>query len=92
MKASDLLVCSAGVVLAVGLSTLNVGTNRSQESGTTAVNNRDKTGTSTCSETTDSPPTREISMSASRQNVEAEGMGLEPTTGCPAPEFQSIAE
>ena len=53
------------------------------------VANRDKTGTSTVPRTTATPQSLIFPRSADGQRSEAEGMGLEPTTGCPAPEFQS---
>ena len=53
--------------------------------------NRDKTGTSRSLEMTNGSLTREFPTFASRQSSLAEGMGLEPTTGFPAPEFQSEA-
>ena len=55
----------------------------------TRVTNRDNTGTSNVPKMTDNPQSLVFTRSASGQQLEAEGMGLEPTTGCPAPEFQS---
>lgn len=89
MKANELLAWFAGAALAIGLSTLGVDVDRAKRCHTVAMYNRDNTGTTTCPETTNSSPTRGFSMSASRQNLKAEGTGLEPATGCPAPEFQS---
>lgn len=51
--------------------------------------NRDKTGTSASPQNTIGPQMPNSQALASRMILEAEGMGLEPTTGCPAPEFQS---
>jgi hypothetical protein len=89
MKVNDVLVWTAGAVLAVGLSASSFDADQSKNCDSVAIHNRDKTGTSASPETTNGSRTREISMSASRQDTVAEGMGLEPTTGFPAPEFQS---
>jgi len=80
MKVNDLLVGTAGTVLAVSLSASSFDADQSKNCDSVAIHNRDKTGTSASPETTNGPPTRENSMSASRQIIEAEGMGFEPTT------------
>jgi hypothetical protein len=80
MNAKDLLIWSIGATVAVGLSAVKVDTYQAKNCDTVATRHRDKTGTSTCPETTNGSPTRGFSMSASRQNVAAEGMGFEPTT------------
>ena len=51
--------------------------------------NRDKKGTTLFPATTNDWKNADFSANKDAENFEAEGMGLEPTTGFPAPEFQS---
>lgn len=52
------------------------------------VADRDKTGTTACPKNSNGPQTPVNQALASRVFFQAEGMGLEPTTGFPAPHFQ----
>ena len=53
------------------------------------VSDRDKTGTESPSENSQSSQKLTIQALASPKIFQAEGKGFEPSTGCPAPDFES---
>jgi hypothetical protein len=52
--------------------------------------NRDKTGTTTCADMRGASQGIADSALTKRRSFEAEGTGLEPATGCPATDFESV--
>jgi hypothetical protein len=83
-----MIAMAAGMPAEMALAARDVGLTNTDAALKCEVADRDKTGTITVPRIDHSSQRPENKPNAGRGSFEAEGMGLEPTTGFPAPHFQ----